>query len=100
MARYRAISSVAVFFLLAAFILLLLVAISLPIIKPIYILALQTTVQVQATTVTTQLRFGVWGVCAAKSVVPLFFLYVQSFIAIIAPLGTSRRFWPTALAHS
>jgi hypothetical protein len=74
MARgYRAISSVAVFFLLAAFILLLLVAISLPIIKPIYILALQTTVQVQATTVTTQLRFGVWGVCAAKYVVSLFF---------------------------
>jgi len=67
MARYRAISSVAVFFLLAAFILLLLVAISLPIIKPIYILALQTTVQVQATTVTTQLRFGVWGVCAANA---------------------------------
>jgi len=65
--RYRAISFVAVFFLFAAFLLLLLVAISLPIIKPIYILALQTTVQVQATTVTTQLRFGVWGVCGANA---------------------------------
>lgn len=63
---YRSLSVVAVLLLLAAFVLLLLVAISLPIIKPIYILALQTATQVQGTTVTTQLRFGVWGVCGAK----------------------------------
>jgi len=67
MARYRPLSVVAVLLLLAAFVLLLLVAISLPIIKPIYILALQTATQVQGTTVTTQLRFGVWGVCGANS---------------------------------
>ncbi|KAK2463094.1 hypothetical protein APHAL10511_004749 [Amanita phalloides] len=68
MASYRAASSIAVFLLLAAFVLLLLVGISLPIVKSIYILALQTTVQVQAATVKTELRFGVWGICAANIV--------------------------------
>ncbi|PFH52172.1 hypothetical protein AMATHDRAFT_74453 [Amanita thiersii Skay4041] len=66
--RHRAIASISVSLLLAAFVLLLLVAISLPIIKPIYILALQSTIQVQHTTVATELRFGVWGVCAANTV--------------------------------
>ena len=66
LARYRTVSSIVIFLLLAAFVPLLLVAISLPILKPIYILALQTTAQVQTTTVATELRFGVWGVCAAK----------------------------------
>ncbi|KAF8633405.1 hypothetical protein AX17_004576 [Amanita inopinata Kibby_2008] len=68
LARHRALASFAIFLLLAAFVLLLLVAISLPIIKPIYILALQATTHVQGTVVATQLRFGVWGVCAANAV--------------------------------
>ncbi|KAF8627663.1 hypothetical protein AX15_004354 [Amanita polypyramis BW_CC] len=68
LARYRVVSSAAVFLLLAAFVPLLLVAISLPIVKFIYILALQTTTQVQTTTVATELRLGVWGICAANAI--------------------------------
>lgn len=62
---YRIISVVACLLLLASFILLLLVGLSLPIIKPIYLVVLQSAANAgPATRVATQLRFGVWGVCA------------------------------------
>jgi hypothetical protein len=53
-----------------AFILLLLVGISLPIVKAVYLLSLQANVSEDtiATDVATELRFGVWGVCATRSV--------------------------------
>ncbi|KAJ3575273.1 hypothetical protein NP233_g1198 [Leucocoprinus birnbaumii] len=63
--EYRIISIVACTFLLTSCILLLLVGLSLPIIKSIYIIKVQSTANIgPPTTVATQLRFGVWGVCA------------------------------------
>lgn len=52
------------FLLFSAWVLLLLVSISLPIIKPIYILEVDavTTPSVQ-TSIATSIRFGVWGMC-------------------------------------
>ncbi|KAG6813750.1 hypothetical protein H0H92_007702 [Tricholoma furcatifolium] len=63
--RHPVVSLISFFFLFVAFLLFLLVALSTPIIKSIYILAVESTQtgQVQ-TVVATQLRFGVWGFCA------------------------------------
>ncbi|KAF9450093.1 hypothetical protein P691DRAFT_798552 [Macrolepiota fuliginosa MF-IS2] len=64
---YRTISIIAFTLLLIACILLLLVGLSLPIIKPIYLLILESTAKGQpVTSIATQLRFGVWGVCASS----------------------------------
>ena len=57
------------FCLFAAFLLFLLVALSLPIIKSIYLLQLDgiTSSTQPTTSVGTRLRFGVWGFCATRS---------------------------------
>jgi len=48
-----------------AFLLLLLVGLSLTIIKPIFLILVHSTIVNQPpTSIATQLRFGVWGVCA------------------------------------
>lgn len=62
------------FLLLCAFILFLLVALSLPIIKPIYLLQLDgiITNNQPETSIGTQVRFGVWGLCVTRFVRLLF----------------------------
>ncbi|KAH9006361.1 SUR7/PalI family-domain-containing protein [Lactarius hatsudake] len=57
------------FFLFAAFLLFLFVALSLPIIKSIYLLQLDgiTSSTEPKTSVATRLRFGVWGFCATSA---------------------------------
>ena len=64
--RHRTLSIVTSALLLTEFLLFLLVALSLPIIKEIYILGVNAHVQPgqPATSVASRLRFGVWGVCA------------------------------------
>lgn len=53
--------------LFVAFLLFLLVGLSLTIIKPVFLLAIRSTVEQQQTlSIATELRFGVWGVCAAR----------------------------------
>ncbi|KAG7091169.1 hypothetical protein E1B28_010221 [Marasmius oreades] len=57
-----------VLFLTATFVLLLLVGLSLTIIKPIYIIRVFSIRTGQpATSLATELRFGVWGVCASSA---------------------------------
>ncbi|KAF8678790.1 Dynactin, subunit p25 [Rhizoctonia solani] len=52
------------FLLFSAWVLLLLVSISLPIIKPIYILEVDAKVSPSVqTSIATSIRFGVWGMC-------------------------------------
>ncbi len=54
--------------LVSAFVLYLLVALSLPIIKAVYLFQLNFTAANQPpTTVATNLRFGVWGFCASNA---------------------------------
>ncbi|KAJ3994514.1 hypothetical protein F5050DRAFT_1773755 [Lentinula boryana] len=67
---YRKISLICVFLLLAAFVLLLLVGISLPIVHPVYIIRVYATPSGPATSLGTELRFGVWGVCAYSQLNP------------------------------
>jgi len=65
---YRFLSIVCLFLLFAAFLLLLLVGISLPIVKPVYIMRVFSVVTGQPrTSLATELRFGVWGVCATSA---------------------------------
>lgn len=66
--RYTVLVVAATLLLLAAFILQLLVALSLPIIKPVYLLAVVSTRtdEIVPTSIATQLRFGVWGYCATS----------------------------------
>ncbi|KAI0261267.1 SUR7/PalI family-domain-containing protein [Gloeopeniophorella convolvens] len=56
------------FCLFAAFVLFLLVGLSLPIIKPIYLLQVdaRTSSLQPETSIGTELRFGVWGFCATS----------------------------------
>ncbi|KAJ4483575.1 hypothetical protein J3R30DRAFT_3328311 [Lentinula aciculospora] len=61
---YRKISLICVSLLFAAFVLLLLVGISLPIVHPVYIMRVYATPSGPPTSLDTELRFGVWGVCA------------------------------------
>ena len=64
--HYRYISLAAFLLLLVAFILFLLVALSLPIIKGIFLLEVIATLDPNqpATSIANTLRFGVWGLCA------------------------------------
>ena len=59
------------FILLAAFVLLLFVSLSIPIIKSIYLLQLSANVKegisIVSATVTAQVRFGVWGYCISPT---------------------------------
>lgn len=54
--------------LLASFVLLLLVSLSLPIIKALYIVKVSSipSVSQPPTNIATELRFGVWGFCANR----------------------------------
>jgi hypothetical protein len=66
---HRFISLASCVFLFVAFLLMLLVGLSLPIIKSIYILQIFSTNASQpATTIATKLNFGVWGVCAVSEI--------------------------------
>jgi hypothetical protein len=67
--RNRRHAAVTAFCLIAAFVLFLFVALSLLIIKTIFLLQLDghTASNVPATSVGTELRFGVWGFCAAHA---------------------------------
>ena len=67
--KHMTIVSVAIFLLLAAFVLLFFVSISLPIFKAIYLLGVQATTvdELVPTNAATELRFGVWGYCATGS---------------------------------
>lgn len=63
--RYQIVSIVSCAMLFTAFLFLLLVALSLPIIKSIYVVKLTSEVtEASPLSIATQLRFGVWGVCA------------------------------------
>ncbi|KIM40351.1 hypothetical protein M413DRAFT_177783 [Hebeloma cylindrosporum] len=70
LARHRFVSFLTCAFLAIAFLLFLLVSISLTIIKPIYLLAFRSTAPVnQPLSIATELRFGIWGVCASSNLV-------------------------------
>lgn len=58
----------AIALLLIAFVLLLLVSISLPIVKAVYLFTLQAkdAEDLQPTSIGTEVRFGVWGYCATR----------------------------------
>jgi hypothetical protein len=62
------------FLLFGAFLHFLFVALSLPIIKSIYLLEISSQTSQIQTTVATRLRFGVWGFCASRFASP-YFLY-------------------------
>lgn len=68
--HHRIVSGVSFLLLFAAFVLYLLVALSLPIIKGIYLLELKATVAPNQpnTSIGSELRFGVWGVCVTRYV--------------------------------
>jgi len=63
--HHRIISASSFVLLFISFLLFLLVALSLPIIKDVYLLTLKATVNPNqpATSIGTELRFGIWGVC-------------------------------------
>jgi hypothetical protein len=63
--RYRCAAGFTFFFLTAAFVLYLLVAISLPLIKPIYLFQLSFAADQPAAATTPDFRFGVWGFCTS-----------------------------------
>lgn len=56
-------------FTLATFVIFLLVALSIPIIKSIWLFTIQAAVNPDAptTSIATQLRFGIWGICAVSA---------------------------------
>ncbi|KAJ7459817.1 hypothetical protein FB451DRAFT_1563524 [Mycena latifolia] len=67
LAAYHVLSWICIGLLFTAFLLSLLVGLSLPIIKPIYLLKFYSTRTGQPdTSIATELRFGVWGVCASS----------------------------------
>ena len=67
--RFHVANVLAVTALVFAFVLYLLPAISLPILKPVYLLRIDFATQPgqPATDVATDLRFGVWGFCASSA---------------------------------
>lgn len=66
--RHATVVFIAIVLLAVAFVLLFLVSVSLPIIKAVYILALQAkgVEDLLPTDVGTEVRFGVWGYCATR----------------------------------
>jgi len=68
LAQYTCIAATTSVFLLISFVLYLLVALSIPIIKPIYLFVLDFDTQPgqPATSIATDIRFGVWGYCASS----------------------------------
>ncbi|KAJ7147467.1 actin cortical patch SUR7/pH-response regulator pali [Mycena crocata] len=75
LAAYRILSWICIGLCFTAFLLSLLVGLSLPIIKPIYLLRFYSVRTGQpATSIATELRFGIWGVCASSALnQPTFF---------------------------
>jgi hypothetical protein len=69
LAGHRIVSTFSFLLLVATFLLLLLVGLSLPILKSVYVLSVKATPSNQPqSSVATQLKFGVWGFCASRSV--------------------------------
>lgn len=68
--RHRFISVATALFTLVTFILFLLVALSLPIIKNIWLLSIHAKISssLPVTSIATELKFGVWGFCAFRCV--------------------------------
>ncbi|KAJ7134576.1 hypothetical protein C8R44DRAFT_770861 [Mycena epipterygia] len=67
LAAYPILSYICIGLLLTACLLSLLIGLSLPIIKPIYLLRFYSVRTGQPeTSIATELRFGVWGVCATS----------------------------------
>ena len=65
--KHPVISIVTSSLLLTDFLFFLLVALSVPIIKSIYLLSLDSITSGEpVTSVATRLRFGVWGMCAYR----------------------------------
>lgn len=67
--HYRYISLAAFILLFIAFIIFLLVALSMPIIKTVYLLKVTalTNPKLPITNIATVLKFGVWGLCASSA---------------------------------
>lgn len=65
---HTGIVATAIALLVIAFVLLLLVAISLPIVKAVYLFTLQAkdAEDLLPTSIGTEVRFGVWGYCATR----------------------------------
>jgi hypothetical protein len=71
--RFHVAAALSLFVLLCAFVLFLLPAISLPLIKPIYLLDIASASPPSGqpeTSIATDLRFGVWGFCASTEFNP------------------------------
>jgi len=68
LAQYTCIAATTSVFLFLSFILYLLVALSIPIIKPIYLFVINFNTQPNQppTSIATDIRFGVWGFCASS----------------------------------
>ncbi len=68
--RHRRVALAIHLLLFVSFILLLLVAISMSILTPVYLMSVHATPQKgqPATSIATELRFGVWGFCATRFV--------------------------------
>ncbi len=66
--RFRFAAGLSIFFILAAFVLYLLVTLSLPIIKQIYLFQLSFATPDGQVSSTPDFRFGVWGFCASTTV--------------------------------
>lgn len=68
LAAYRKISLAACILLLGAALMLLLIGLSMPITKAVYIIRVYatTTDHLPETSLATELRFGVWGFCAMR----------------------------------
>lgn len=80
------------FCLFVAFILFLFIALSLPIIKSVYLLEINghPSSSLPTTSIGTELRFGVWGFCVTRFVSPKF----CSFVPHRRPLLTRGRVRP------
>lgn len=85
--KHKVLSIVTSSLLVTEFLCFLLVALSVPIIKSIYLLALTSQVQPgqPATSVATRLRFGVWGLCAHRRVEP-----VQQYVTRLAKIPSTH----------
>ncbi|KAH8087825.1 hypothetical protein BXZ70DRAFT_955328 [Cristinia sonorae] len=88
LAQYKCVSITASLFLLAAFVLYLLVALSVPILKPIYLFVLifNTQPDQPPTSIATDIRFGVWGFCAS-SVLKLPTIFTNNGVCTQSRLG-------------
>ncbi|KAH8827918.1 hypothetical protein DL96DRAFT_1600874 [Flagelloscypha sp. PMI_526] len=65
--EHRLISLICLAFLATSWLMYLLVSISLPIVKAIYLVRVYAITNVPVTSIATELRFGVWGVCASSA---------------------------------